>query len=276
MHRTMYLVMFFGIVAQMSGQQSVPPQRTISSRPDGGADATQKTEPGSPRASAALERQRAMWQRMTPAQRQAFVNGGGYTPEQYERMLKQQGFVDPKTGDRPRGAAAPDASGAVDADAFHSLSKSLEDRNAIRDGNLSLVQKDGCPPELTSRIADLKAKLQGYEHELTGASMAPAPASGPRSPEKSGAPDALAIANDWFKHAPDRQPAAAGSESDVNRTRESKLLDAALAGTETGIVPEHVEAKSTDAERNRKIVEEDMARVKAELEQLSDACAARK
>jgi hypothetical protein len=275
MFRTVCLFMLFIVAGQMFAQQSSPPQRTVTSRQDGSADATQKTEPGPPGASAALERQRAMWQKMTPAQRQAFVNGGGYTPEQYERMLKQQGSVEPKTGDRPRGPGSPDPGGAVEANAFRSLSTSLEDRNAIRDGNLSLVQKDGCPPELASRIADLKAKLQGYEYELTGTPAPPAPAAGPRSTEKSGAPDALLVANDWFKRASDRQPVSAGSEGDANRTRESKLLDAALAGTETGIVPVH-DAKSPDAARNRKIVEEDVVRVKAELEQLSGACSARK
>jgi hypothetical protein len=279
MLRTACLLMFSIVVAQMPAQQTAPPHRTITSRPDAGADASQKAEANSQAGSAALERYRAMWQKMTPAQQKALVSNGGYTPDQYEHMLKQQGmgFVEPKTGDRPRGAASPDPGGAVDADALHSLSKALQDRNAIRDGNLLLVQKDGCPPELASRIADLKAKLQGYEYELTGAT-APANASGQRSIEKSGGPDALAVANEWFKRARDRQPAAAGSDSEGagHRTRESKLLDAALAGTETGVVPERIDAKSPVAERNRKAVEDDMARVKAELEQLSGACAARK
>jgi hypothetical protein len=279
MFRTAYLLMFPLVVAQMPAQQTAPPQRTITSRPDGGVDASQKAEVNSQAGSAALERYRTMWQKMTPAQQKALVSNGGYTPDQYEHMLKQQGlgFAEPKTAERPRGAASPDPSGAVDANAFHALSTALEDRNAIRDGNLSLVQKDGCPPELASRIADLKAKLQGYEYELTGAT-APANATGQRSLEKSGGPDALLVANEWFKRAPDRQPAATGSDSEGagNRTRESKLLDAALAGTETGVVPERIDAKSPAAERNRKVVEQDMARVKAELEQLSGACAARK
>ncbi len=259
--------------AETYGQQSAPPQRTITTRPDGGAAVDSSADSMPPMNPAALERYRAMWQKMTPAQQKALVSSGGYTPEQYERMMRQRGGVDAK-GERPKGTAPSESGSAPDADAFNSLSRSLQDRNAIRDGNLSLVQKDGCPPELASRISDLKARLLSDERELTGAAAPAASLNGARSAEGSGAADPLTVAAGWFKGAGDH--ASGAGASDGARAKESKLLDAALAGTETAGSPERADAKSPDAERNRKLIEDDITRVKAELEQLSGACAARK
>jgi len=260
-------------------QQNTAPQRTITSR-DSAASPDQRTESDLPaNSAAALQRYRQAWEKMTPAQQKELVSSGGYTPEQYERMLKQRGAGsgagDAQTSKTPRGPAAPDATSGVDSGAFDALSKSLRDLNAIRDGNLSLVQKGGCPPELASRIADLKGKLQAYETELSGAAAPAGPGAAARSAEKADQSDPatpLALAADWFKRPAAAEPAAGSSAR--NRSREGQLLDAALAGTDTATVPERrIDASSPDAERKRKVVEDDMARVKAELEPLSAACA---
>ena len=255
-------------------QQSTPPQRTITTRPD--STVSSDAKPASVTAtnpSAALEQYRQMWQKMTPAQQAAIVRAGGVTPEQFERTLMGRGPALVK-GANAASAADPRAadSGSLDA-----LSKSLQDLNAVRDGNLSLVQKDGCAPELASRIADLKAKLRSDEFELNGAETASALAD-PHTPEKASAgnaADPMAVAGDWFKHSADTK--ASARPDDSARTRESALLDAVLAGAQAPAPPERrMDPKSPEAEQNRKAIEADMARVKSELEQLSGACAAKK
>ena len=154
------------------------------------------------------------------------------------------------------------------------MSKSLQDLNAVRDGNLSLVQKDGCAPELASRIADLKTKLRSDEFELNGTEAPAAAPSDARATEKANAVDPLAVATDWFKKPAEAKQART---DDATRTRESSQLDAVLSGTQAVAPGERrFDPKSPEAEQNRRAVEADMARVKAELEQLSSACAAAK
>jgi len=258
-------------------QQSNPPQRTITTRPDSAASSDAKPTPaGTPSSVAsAVEQYRAMWQKMTPEQQKAIVAAGGPTPDQYERMMMRAAGVKgaPAANQPPAadsGHAGPDA-GALDA-----LGKSLQDLNAVRDANLSLVQQDGCVPELAARIADLKAKLRSAEFELNGTE---APAAAPPSETHTGAKanvtDPLAVASDWFKQPADSKQAAVPSDS--SRTRESALLDAVLAGANVPAAPpRHIDPASPEAEQNKKRIEADMARVKAELDQLSGACAAAK
>jgi hypothetical protein len=234
---------------------------------------------------AALEKYREMWSRMSAPQRQAFLNAGGSTPEQYERSLKQSGNsfapagdgVAQSSGERSR-KAAPDSGNPVDSNAFDSLSKSLQDLSAVRDGNLWRVQKDGCPPEIASRMADLRGKLETDEFELKGGESSTPTAAGAGSKDKTGSVDRLAIAADWFKPANTEAStaAAASGATDVN-SRESKLLEAALAGNRSAAAPASpVDPRFPEGARTRKAAEEDIARIKAELAQLSGACTAPK
>lgn len=253
-------------------QQSTPPQRTITTRPDSTNSSDAKPASGTPaNPSAALEQYRQMWQKMTPAQQKAIASAGGPTPEQFERTLMGRG---PALVKGANADATPDPR-AADSGSLDALSKSLQDLNAVRDANLALVQKDGCAPELASRIADLKARLRSDEFELNGTESAAASATDTRAPEKTNAADPMAVASDWFKHPADPKETARAEDS--NRTRESSQLDAVLSGTQAPAPTERrIDPKSPDAEQNRKAIEADMARVKSELEQLSGACTAKK
>lgn len=237
--------------------------------------------------TAILERYRQMWQRMTPAQQTMFVQNGGRTPDEYERMLKGSGAgftpgrsEGPRTtaparvSDPARGSDLRDAGKGIDSGALDSLSKSLQDLNAIRDGNLGRVQKDGCPPEIARRIADLTGKLLSDQFELNGGRPPAAiPAAG--STEKSSQTDPLAVAGDWFKRpSGEKSP---GSDSGIgNGGREGKLLDAVLTGaTPAAATPKlWIDPNSPEAAQKRKALEEEIARLKTELGQLSGGCAA--
>ena len=277
---TVLLSLAFTAVAQ-----TPPPQRTMVSRPDGAVPADTSGASSSATA-AALEKYREMWNRMSAPQRQAFVNAGGSTPEQYERSLKQRGNnfapagdgAAQSSGERSR-KAAPDSGNPVDSNAFDSLSKSLQDLSAVRDGNLWRVQKDGCPPEIASRMADLRGKLETDEFELKGGESSTPTASGAGSKDKAGSADRLAMAADWFKHPADSEASTAAAGSGVTdlNSRESKLLEAALAGNRSAAAPASpADPKSPEGDRTRKAAEEDIARIKAELAQLSGACTAPK
>jgi hypothetical protein len=265
--------------------QTPPPQRTIISRPDTATSAGSSASSSSSDVTAALEKYREMWNKMSAPQRQAFVSAGGSTPEQYERILKQRGnsFAPAgegaaQSGERSR-KAAPDSGNPMDSNAFDSLSKSLQDLSAVRDGNLWRVQKDGCPPEIASRMAELRGKLETYELELKDEESSASAAAGTGSKDKTGSADRLALAADWFKHPADTDSSTAATGSgatDVN-SRESKLLEAALAGNRSTAAPASpADPKSPEGERARKAAEADIARIKAELAQLSGACTAPK
>src|SRR5215831_9830337 len=134
------------------------------------------------RGSADMKMQFVLWCLLTVA-----IAGAQQTPPQGPR--------------KPPAAPPADAGAAVD-----SLGVSLQDLNAIRDGNLSRIQKDGgCPPETAARLADLRLKLRRAEADLSGETLS------------TTAPvDAQAIAATWFKRpVPEAEPAAA---------RESRLL----------------------------------------------------
>ena len=268
-HRTLAIIAAIACWPSLA-QQNTPPQRTITNRPDSSTADAKPTPPAAPaNPSAALEQYRAMWNKMTPAQQKALTSAGGPTPDQYERMLLGRGTASAKGAKD----AGPDST-AANSGAFDALSKSLQDLNAVRDGNLTLVQKDGCAPELASRIADLKARLRSDEFQLNGTEAPAAASTDPHTSEKTSA-DAMAVAGDWFKHPPDSKPAA--HVDDARRTRESSQLDAVLAGAPSAPAAEgRKDPNSPAAEQNRKILEADMVRVQAELDQLSSACAAAK
>jgi len=149
---------------------------------------------------------------------------------------------------RPTNTATPksptppaDAAGALD-----SLSNSLQDLNAIRDGNLTRVQKDGCPPDVSARLAELRAKLA----EVSG--------DAPAKPAEKTAADPQAIAAAWFKPAPSQPPAP----KPVVETRESKQL--------ADVLPEAPAAKPVAPARQDNGAE--IARLKAEITRLSGTC----
>lgn len=239
---------FAGRAQAQSRTQSQPApagaQRTILTTPasvHSDADTTPaSTKPDS--TDSALEKYREMWRKMTPAQQKAFMDSGGYTPDQYERLVKSKTESGPGGVDPPR---------KVDP-AFDSLNKSLQNLDTIRDANLGRVQQQNCPLEVAARISDLKARLRSYESGRDGApDLGTAPA---RAPATSNPPDSLAIATDWFKASPAPEPV-------VSAEQQSKLLAGVLPRAETG--PE-----------KRQVDQQEIARVKAELEQLSGACGA--
>jgi hypothetical protein len=221
------------------------PQRTILTTSAGvqsdSSPAPALAAPDAP--SDALEKYREMWRKMSPAQQKGLVDSGGYTLEQYERLLKPKGAAS-----GPGGSADPRTKIYPTMD---SLNKSLENLDTIRDANLSRIQAESCPPEVAARIADLKAKVRNYESESSGIPVAAAPAR----PRTSAAPaDPLAIATDWYKSG---APAAEAGKA----SQQSQLVEAVLPGARAP-APRAV------------FSEQDITRAKTELEQLSGACAA--
>jgi hypothetical protein len=257
------------------GQTSI--QRTITSSPSSITAPNNAPDP----IDGMLRQYREMWQKMGPAQQKAFLDAGGSAPDQYERTLRTKGLSAVPPAPVPLSRQTPsDPRAAVNA--LDSLTTSLQDLNAIRDGNLGRVQKDGCPPEVTSRLADLRGKLRQYETELTGVE-APAP-SPSQAKERPGLTDTMAIANDWFKRSPQDQPETLGqgagnpsslrNEADTNN-HESKLLAGVLSSAPAAAAPERrMDPKSPEALQKQKALEEEIALLKVEIAQLSGACTA--
>lgn len=267
-------------VASQSARGQAAVQRTTTSNP------SSLTAPNTVDAADNMLRQyRTMWQKMSTAQQKALLDSGGSTPEQFERTLRTKGLSAPSANAEPM--MPPDRQSPAQphtaADALDSLTTSLQDLNAIRDANLSRVQKDGCPPEVTSRLTDLKGKLRQAEAELNGVA-APLPASS-QVARRVGAGDPTAIAADWYKQTlPDQPEAARAGGSSVNRpgetggdNRENKLLSDVLPGGPTLAGPQrNMDPKSTEVLQRKKDSEEEIARIKAEIAQLSGACASLK
>jgi hypothetical protein len=182
-----------------------------------------------------------MWRKMPPAQQKAFLDSGGYTPEQYERLLKPKGSPSAARTGTQRG---------IDT-TMDSLNKSLQNLDTVRDANLGRVQRESCPPEVAARIADLTAKLRTYESERNGTTEAAEPSPRPRANTQSA--DPLAIANDWYK------PAAAPLPSD-RASQQNKLL--------AEVFPSGMAAPRPQTS------EQEIVRTKTELEQLTGACVA--
>jgi hypothetical protein len=148
--------------------------------------------------------------------------------------LAAAGLAQPPAQQPPR---KPPAAPANPTGTMDSLSNSLQDLNAIRDGNLNRVQKDGCSAETAARLTELRGKLRQLDTESV---------------------DAPALAADWFKPAPVKQ--------EEQSERENRLLDAVLPGT--------VAAPAKPAVQRPKANEEELARLRSEFARLSAACAA--
>lgn len=240
----------------------------------GSDDAASGNANTSQAAAAAIERYRQMWQKMTPAQQKMLLQRGGHTPEEYERMLKAGASRFAPGGAAPaRASDAPDAGKGIHPGDLDSLSKSLQDLNAIRDGNLSRVQKDNCPPEIASRTAELRSRLQSDEFELNGGRPPDSlPSAG--SAKKSGQADPLAVAGDWFKRPAGQKSAA--SDSGNGNPRVGNPLDDILPSTEAAAPKPGIAPDSPEAVQKRNALQADITRIQAELAQLSGACAAPK
>ena len=155
-------------------------------------------------------------------------------------------------------AAADERGGRDHAKALDSLSASTADLNAIRDGNLRRLTSDGCPPEVSARIAEVKGRLAAFEAELKGVE----PAGVPEKKAASAAPgSALALASDWFK-SKDATPTEAS-------THPGDQLDSVLPG---GATRTAATAKAPLTAERRKTLEQDVESFKAELEHLVVAC----
>ena len=168
---------------------------------------------------------------------------------------------------RPMPAPAPgtpDYTRGVSEGALDALGGSLRDLNAIRDANVLRLQKDGCPPEVASRIADLKGKLAAQDAELKGL---PVGGSAPAAPRRTAAADPIEVAQSWFKSAP--------GEAARNQAA-SDLLDSVLPGgmAETRARPSNPQSLEAGARRN--VLSQEIARTEAEIERLQGACIAAK
>jgi hypothetical protein len=217
-----------------------------------------------------LRQYRTMWQNMSPAQQKAFLDSGGSTPEQYERVLRTKGLSALPAGPAPTTQAGhhPSVDPRTTVDALGSLTTSLLDLNAIRDGNLVRVQKDGCPPEVTSRLADLRGRLGQDEADLVGVEF-PAPVAA-QAKELPNDTDPMTIASDWYK-----QSKPGGAPSNGTRaadTKEAKQLADVLAGGPTASPARRIDPKSPEAQQRQKDMEEEIAHIKSEIAQLSGAC----
>ncbi len=252
------VVIFSSAVGAARAQST--PQRTLTSNPSSAPAPNPTPDP----LEAVLRQYREMWQKMGPAQQKAFLDSGGSTPEQYERKLRSQAPAGTATGRQ----APADPRDVVNA--LGSLNSSLQDLNAIRDGNLSRIQKDGCPPEVTSRLADLKGKLRQDEAQLAGAEV---PAAAPPMAHGNTA-DAQSIADGWYKPAQTSQPEASRPDEAAGGNRQAKQLADVLPGaTAAPAGGRRIEAVSAEAQQRQKALEEEIARLKAEIAQLSGACA---
>jgi hypothetical protein len=134
-----------------------------------------------------------------------------------------------------------------------SLNNSLQDLNAIRDANLSRIQNGGCAPETAARLADLRLKLRQVEAELSGESLS----------KSSTTVDPQVIAADWFK-----RPAL--DQSEPASARESRLLTQVLPG---GVTLPAANVKPQQSVEQKKALEDEVSRQKAEISRLSATCA---
>jgi hypothetical protein len=242
--------------AQSAGTSNAPQPAWTPAPRQGGPNGMSEAQ-----IARAVENYRQTWRKMKPDQQKRTIQMGGFTPEQYERMLRgglAAGAQGAGTAAADK-AAGPDYNRGPDAGTLDSLGQSLIDLNAIRDSNVGRLQKDGCPPEVANRIAELRGKLARLEGE-PGGHADPAQANAPVR-RTSGA-DALDTAANWFK-ADDHADAAgaAGPSSGA-------LLDSVLPGGEAT----RPKPLTGDAAARRKTQEDGAAQIKAELAQLQGAC----
>ena len=158
--------------------------------------------------------------------------------------------------------ASDERGGRDHAKALDSLSASTDDLNAIRDENLRRLTSDGCPPEVSARIAEVKGRLAAAQAELKGVEPAAAPEKKP-APAAPGS--ALALASDWFK-AGDPAPADTAARSNDQRDAVGSVLPGGPART----AAPGMKAPLT-AER-RRTLEQDVTALESELAHLVVAC----
>jgi len=151
---------------------------------------------------------------------------------------------------KPRDAAPENTRGASTR-ALDSLASSIEDLNGIRDSNVRSLTKDGCAPEVSARIADLKARLRAATGlpDLAGKSS-------PRTSRDSGS-ETLTLASNWFKSS------SAGS-SLAAKDKSNELLDSVL--------PDSSARRPADLRADLRMEERDAAGLKSEIEHLLSTC----
>src|SRR3984957_13666919 len=152
---------------------------------------------------------------------------------------------------KTRDVSAPENTRGASAHALDSLGSSLEDLNGIRDTNVRGLTKDGCAPEVSARIADLKARLQ----IATGAPDVAAKNS--RGVREDSGSETLAVASNWFK-------SGSASSSLAAKDKTNELLDSVL--------PESPAKKSVDS----RLENWDAASLNSEIEHLLATCPAAK
>jgi hypothetical protein len=148
---------------------------------------------------------------------------------------------------KSRDAAVPENARGASARSLDSLGASLEDLNGIRDSNVRSLTKDGCAPEVSARIADLKTRLR----VATGVPDRAEKNSG-RAGDDSGS-ETLALASNWFKSS------SAGSSLDA-KNKSNDLLDSVL--------PDSPARKPADLREESR----DAAGLKSEIEHLLATC----
>ncbi len=199
----------------------------------------------------AIEAYRKMWRSLTPEQQKQMLSSGGVTPEQYERMMRQN---DPA---RESANQAPDYARAISGGTLDGLGGSLKDLNAIRDANVARLQKDGCPPEVATRIADLKGRIAALR---AGASPALA---APKDSESAAVADPIEMAESWFKAAPAELAQDAGTEDP---------LDSVLPGRKDSTRARPAKAVPLKPGERRMTAAEEITRIDAEIARLQGAC----
>lgn len=260
--KVMVCVLLAGLMAAAQTAQDTPRAGWTPAPRQG----TQRTAGGMSEAqiTKAVEGYRQMWRRMKPNQQQQSLRMGGYTPEQYERMLRSgSAAASAQVGAAtaaPDKSTSPDYHRGADAGALDAMGQSLIDLNTIRDVNVGRVQKDGCPPEVASRIADLRGRLallksEPSEHNDPAQTATPA--------QGAAGANAIDVAANWYK-ANDRPPTsvAAGPSPE-------QLLDSVLP---SGGADRPKPPLTGSAAARRKAQEDSVAQIEAELAQLLGAC----
>lgn len=255
-------VVFVSMPPVARGQAAV--QRTMGTTPSAAPSGSQSDSIDN-----LLQQYRGMWLKMSPAQQKAFLDSGGSTPEQYERTLRSKGMSGLPPTPVPAGRAAQ-SDPHVTVNALDSLTTSLQDLNAIRDGNLVRVQKDGCLPEVASRLVLLRGRLHQDESKLSGGAALAGTADSPKNRPSS---DPMAIASDWFKETPKEANSTGSPSAPAADTHESRLLDSVLVASPAQ-AELHPAAVKPAEPQDRKELEEEISRTKAEIAQLSSACVA--
>ena len=123
-------------------------------------------------------------------------------------------------GGVPRDSQRDAGSSALDA-----LATSTENLNTIRDGNVRKLTADGCAPEVSARLADLRARLgiRATPKKDTGSETA-----------------ALALASAWYKTPEESKPAAAQQKT-------TDLLESVLPGPSKSPKPADPQARDAGA-----------------------------